>query len=113
MYVCCAGREWRLCPHTRISVIKGRISRKRDTTGKLTQYVRGLEDVRIAELTSVVVIGRSYSFGLRRVFAAGPAGCVDWTTFMRGAAALAYLSLEHINLGFDWVQEHHQENSPK
>lgn len=26
-------------------------------------------------------------FGLRRVFAAGPAGCVDWLGFMRGAAA--------------------------
>ena len=31
-------------------------------------------------------------FGLRRVIAAGPAGCVDWLVFMRGAAALAYLS---------------------
>ena len=43
-------------------------------------------------------------FGLRRVFAAGPAGCVDWKMFMRGAAALAYLSLQDTNLGFDWTQ---------
>ncbi len=50
------------------------------------------------------MIGRSYSLGRRRVFAAGPAGCVDWTRIMRGAAALAYLSLQHINLGFDWIQ---------
>ena len=44
-------------------------------------------------------------FGLRRFFAAGPAGCVDWMVFMRGAAALAYLSLQHIKLRFDWVQK--------
>ena len=116
MYLYCAAREWRLCPHTRISVIEGRIGRRKriPQAGKLTKYVRGLGDVRTAEWTSVVLIGRSYSFGLRRVFAAGPAGCVDWTVVMRGAAALAYLSLEHIKLGFDWVQEHtrktHQSN---
>lgn len=51
-------------------------------------------------------------FGLRTVFAAGRAGCVDWTRFMRGAAALAYLSPQHINLRFDWMEEQIR-NSPK
>ena len=32
--------------------------------------------------------------------------------FMRGAAALAYLSLQHINLRFDWMKEQ-IKNSPK
>ena len=50
--------------------------------------------------------------GLRRVFAAGPAGCVDWTMFMRGAAALAYLSLQHIEIGFDWMKEQIRKTHP-
>ena len=31
--------------------------------------------------------------------------CVDWLMFMRGAAALAYLSLQHIKLRFDWMTD--------
>ena len=80
--------------------------------GKLTKDVRLFEDVRTAEWTSLVMIGRSFSFGLRTVFAAGPAGCVDWTRFMRGAAALAYLSPQDITLRFDWMEEQIR-NSPK
>ena len=58
------------------------------------------------------MIGRSYSLVSTQAFAAGPAGCVDWMMFMRGAAALAYLSLQHINLRFDWMKEQ-ISNSPK
>lgn len=58
-----------------------------------------------ADWTSQVMIGRSYSLVSAESFAAGPTGCVDWKRFMRGAAALAYLSLQHKNFGFDWTRE--------
>lgn len=64
-----------------------------------------LEMLGNAEWTSLVMIGRSYSLVSAESFAAGPTGCVDWKMFMRGAAALAYLSLRHKKLGFDWTQK--------
>ena len=85
---------------------------KREPMGKLTQDVRGFGDVRTAEWTSLGMIGRSYSLVSTQAFAVGPAGCVDWMMFMRGAAALAFLSLQHINLRFDWMKEQ-ISNSPK
>lgn len=79
---------------------------------RLTRDVWGFEDVGAAEWASLVMIGRSYSLVSAQSFAAGPAGCVDWLTFIRGAAALAYLSLQHMNLRFDWIKGH-ISNSPK
>ena len=58
------------------------------------------------------MIGRGYSLVSAQSFAAGPAGCLDWMMFMREAAALAYLSLQHINLRFDWMKEQ-ISSSPK
>lgn len=72
-----------------------------------------LEMLGNAESTSLGMIGRSYSLVSAESFAAGPTGCVDWRTFMRGAAALAYLSLQHQKLGFDWTQKQIKETHPR
>ena len=61
MYVCCVARERRLCLHTRISVAHGWDRLKQADQGELTKGVRGFEDVRTAEWTSLVMIGRSYT----------------------------------------------------
>ena len=71
-----------------------------------------LKDVRNAEWASLVMIGRSHPLVSAESFAAGPAGCVDWKVFMRGAAALAYFSAQHKNLGLIG-HRNNSENSPK
>lgn len=58
------------------------------------------------------MIGRGYTLVSAQSFAAGPAGCLDWMMVMREAAALACLSLQHINLRFDWMKEQISD-SPK
>lgn len=74
--------------------------------------MRGLEDVRTAERTSLIMIGRSYSFWFPHSLRGEASRLCGLDNVMRGAAALAYLSLQQINLRFDWM-ENQIRNSPE
>ena len=52
----------------------------------------GIQECQKCRVDSFGYDWKKLLLGLRTVLAAGPAGCVDWMMFMRGAAALAFLA---------------------